>query len=115
MNYKKNVCPINEGAVVNVTLDFDRVITKERRYASWIGQSCLGDNFTPYEIELLNAITSVQGVNAHRDGHTYISGNQVVVEVIAIQQGRPVREIVNQIVKKVARRIAKGERRRCIK
>jgi len=111
MKYMKNIVPINMGARVEVRFEFDRILSTRRLFASWVGDRTFStlSNIPDNVAELLTAVATVPGVNNHRDGQTHVSGNELSVEVIAIAN-RPVREIVKTILKRVQRRVAKGER-----
>lgn len=114
MKYTKTISPLKNGARVSVVLEFDRVLSPRTAYASWVGETCLGDSIPENVASLLAAVATVPGVNNHRDGHTNVRGNQLELEIISITP-TPVREIVKTVLKRIQRRVAPMEGRKMVK
>jgi hypothetical protein len=101
--------------------NFDRQVSNETIYRSWtMPGSVIGPKGGVKEKDLCDAIAHTPGVlrstnNSCVDGveHIMLQGAEVSVKIITI--GNNVREIANQIVKKIQRRFAKGEGRKRVK
>lgn len=101
-------------------INFDRQLSSEGLYRHWIKPgSSIRQTCPPLVENILDAIAATPGVldggqtcdtSFHAES-IRIEGNEIKVKIIPLHRNG-VAEICNQIVKKVQRRVAKGESRR---
>jgi hypothetical protein len=121
MKYTSNVRKLKPNDQVHLVLGFDRHIANGNIYFDWFRKGGTFERdrsrygITDEVLELLQSIEDTPGVIKGKDsGHIHVEGNRLTVRVIGIH-ANPISEIANQIVKKVNRRLAKGENRQLVK
>jgi len=109
-----------EGQYLKFSLD--RQVSTQTLYRAWTKPGgTIGPYGTSAEAELCDAIANTPGVikssnvrTACDIEHILLEGDKVSVKVITIGPRHPM-EIATQIVKKIQRRVAKGESRKRVK